>query len=85
MKFGILGLLAYLYLILKIIIDSVKLAMKKWPQSEGILIIALALSLITVSTIHIFSPYLDHPLGLSFMVISIAILEKIKWQKSIST
>jgi O-antigen ligase len=85
MKFGILGLLAYLYLILKILIDSVKLAMKKWPRSEGILIISLALSLITISVIHVFSPYLDHPLGIGFLVISIIILEKIKWQKSIST
>jgi O-antigen ligase len=85
MKFGILGLLTYLYLILKILIDSVKLAMKKWPQSEGILIISLALSLITISVIHIFSPYLDHPLGIGFIVMSIIILERIKWQKSIST
>ena len=78
MKFGILGLLIYLYLILKIIIDSVKLGINKWPRSEAILIISLALCLITISTIHIFSPYLDHPLGIGFMVISIAILEKIK-------
>jgi O-antigen ligase len=83
MKFGILGLLAYFCLILKIVIDSVKLAMNKWPRTEAILIISLALCLITISTIHIFSPYLDHPLGIGFIVISIAILEKIKWQKLI--
>ena len=85
MKFGILGLLTYLYLILKILIDSVKLAMNKWLRSESILIVSLAFCLITISTIHVFSPYLDHPLGLSFIVISIIILEKIKWQRSIST
>jgi len=83
MKFGILGLLTYLYLILKILIDSVKLAMDKWPNSEGILIISLMFSLIAIATIHIFSPYLDHPLGISFIIISIIILEKVKWQKSI--
>ncbi len=78
MKFGILGLLAYFYLILKIIIDSVKLAINKWPKSESILIISLAFSLITISSIHIFSPYLDHPLGISFIIISIIILDKVK-------
>jgi O-antigen ligase len=78
MKFGILGLLAYLYLILKIVIDSVKLAINKWPHTEAILIISLALCLITISTVHFFSPYLDHPLGLGFLIITICLIEKYK-------
>lgn len=82
MKFGILGLIAYFYLILKIIIDSVKLAINKWPSSNSILIMSLPFCLITISTIHIFSPYLDHPLGISFIVISIAILDKVKKQET---
>ncbi len=80
-KFGILGLGVYLYLILKIIIDSVKLAMNNWPKTQTILMIGLALGLISLATVHIFSPYLDHPLGLGFVIISIAILNKTKIKK----
>ncbi len=82
MKFGILGLGVYLYLILKIIIDSVKLSINKWPDNQSIILIALALSLIAIASIHAFSPYLDHPLGLGFIIIIIAIIEKFKFNKS---
>ncbi len=79
MKFGILGIILYLYLILKIIIDSVKLATKNWPHSSAILFISLGLGMISISTIHIFSPYLDHPLGIGFIIISISLIEKEKY------
>ncbi len=76
MKFGILGIFIYLYLILKIMIDSVKLAFRNWPYDKGILFLSLALGIITISTVHMFSPYLDHPLGLGFIVISISLIDK---------
>lgn len=85
LKFGILGLGIYIYLILKIIIDSVKLSLKDQKKTKSILIIALALSLIAVSATHIFSPYLDHPLGLGFIIISISVLDKIKKSKKNNT
>jgi len=78
LKFGLLGLIIYFYLILKIIIDSVKLAINNWPKTQAILIIGLTLGLIGLVAVHIFSPYLDHPLGLGFIIIYILVLEKSK-------
>ncbi|HNZ86206.1 MAG TPA: O-antigen ligase family protein [bacterium] len=73
LKIGIFGLLFYIILSLKIIKDSVKLI-----GSNNVIFIASLLCFISISVVHIFSPYLDHPLGLGFIILIICIIEKYK-------
>ena len=73
LKIGIFGLLFYIILSLKIIKDSVKLI-----NSNNVIFISLLLSFISILVTHIFSPYLDHPLGLGFIILLICIIEKYK-------
>lgn len=73
LKMGIFGLLFYVFLSLKIILDSVKLI-----SSNNVLFISLLLCFISVLVVHIFSPYLDHPLGLGFIILLICIIENFK-------
>ncbi len=79
LKMGIFGLLFYIALSLKIVIDSVKLV-----GSNNTVLISLLLSFIALLVVHIFSPYLDHPLGLGFIILLICIIDNIKfrWQES---
>lgn len=73
LKIGIFGLLFYIILSLKIIRDSVKLI-----SSNNVLFISLLLCFISVLVVHIFSPYLDHPLGLGFIILLICVIDNFK-------
>jgi len=57
LKLGIFGLLAYLYLLLAII-------KKSWRNN-----IALALSIIVLVVVNIFTPYANHPLGITWIML----------------
>ena len=65
LKIGLLGLLAYLILIVKIARESLKAGLL-----GEILFIALTALVIT----HTFSPYLNHPLGIGFILLSTALV-----------
>ncbi len=67
LKLGLFGLLAYLILIGKIFIDAIK-------QKENTVIISLALGLLIISVVSFFSPYLNHPLGIGYLIIVSAII-----------
>ncbi|MDD4695793.1 MAG: O-antigen ligase family protein [Patescibacteria group bacterium] len=83
LKFGILGLIAYSYIILKILFDFVKLNLANKKMNEKYLLtLGLVIGLMTVCFTNIFSPYLDHPLGISLIILIISIQDKLKWQKS---
>ena len=73
LKLGIFGLLFYIILSLKIIRDSVKLI-----TSDNVIFVSLLLSFLSILVVHIFSPYLDHPLGLGFLILIICIIDKYK-------
>ncbi len=83
LKFGLVGLLYYLFLLSKIfIIDNSRLF---YPQNsnnpqdlKNFLVVALSLGMIIIVVVSIFSPYTNHPLGLGYLVISTAILEKLR-------
>jgi len=70
LKLGIFGLLAYLVLLIKIIIDALKI--------NSYYSLALATGLIIIITVNIFSPYVNHPLGIGFLIFSAVSLELIK-------
>ncbi len=68
LKFGIFGFLAYLILILKLLFDSFKdLKENHNKKINSILII----SLISICAVHFFTPYLNHPLGVGIIIISL--------------
>ncbi|MDD5031810.1 MAG: O-antigen ligase family protein [Patescibacteria group bacterium] len=70
LKLGFFGLLAYLWLIGKVIFDG--FIIKNW------LTIGLALGLIVIAVVSIFSPYTNHPLGIGYLLIAAAIITREK-------
>jgi O-antigen ligase len=70
LKFGFLGFLAYLFLIFKLTTDSLKL-IKKGGEKEKNLASGLLISLSALLIIHFFTPYLNHPLGIGFIILLI--------------
>ncbi|NCN22054.1 hypothetical protein GW934_01000 [Candidatus Falkowbacteria bacterium] len=69
LKIGILGLLIYLILLLKVILSAFKFALAK----SG-LYLGLGLALVFLSIVHFFTPYLNHPLGIGLLIICACII-----------
>jgi hypothetical protein len=64
LKLGLLGLLAYIFLLGKIIKDAAKKdTWLSWGLSAG---------LILISIVSFFSPYTNHPLGIGFLLLAAA-------------
>ncbi len=72
LKLGLIGLLSYLALCCKIIYDYLK---SGW-QDGNWFYLSLGFSLLAVVGIHNFSPYLNHPLGISCLILLTIFLEK---------
>ena len=62
LKFGILGTLIYLILIFKVL------------KKLFVINLGFALGLIALLVINIFSPYLNHPLGIGFVILCSSIV-----------
>jgi hypothetical protein len=72
-KLGILGLIYYIMLVGKIFF--------KGFFSKGgdkLLIISLAVGVAMVAVVNFFTPYLNHPLGIGYLILTTLILQKIK-------
>lgn len=69
LKLGLVGALSYLFLLLYIIIDTTR-SLEKF----NILQIGFLIGLITMSCVSFFSPYMNHPLGIGYLVLLVAIL-----------
>lgn len=68
LKMGILGLLAYGYFLLLLLL-------KIYQKSvEDYRLIGLTIGLVMLLAIHILTPYLNHPLGISYLVVLVALL-----------
>lgn len=86
LKLGFVGLLSYLALLFKIYFFDVykilKLTTKEPPNllndANNVTVIVLSLGMVTLMVVSIFSPYLNHPLGFGYLVISSVFIEKIK-------
>ncbi|MBN1779474.1 MAG: O-antigen ligase family protein [Candidatus Buchananbacteria bacterium] len=63
LKIGLLGLLVYLLLIGKIFSNTIK-QIEKRPE-----VIGLLAGLIALAVTNIFSPYLNHPLGITYILL----------------
>lgn len=73
LKLGLLGLIAYLFIIFKIVKKGLE-NLKK----PNVLNISLVLGLILISIVHFFTPYLDHPLGIAYLSLIAVIISKQK-------
>jgi hypothetical protein len=63
LKMGLLGLLVYLWLFYRLISDAFK------SRYNKVYMRALALSLLALMSVNFFTPYLDHPLGIMYLLI----------------
>jgi O-antigen ligase len=72
LKIGILGLAAYLWLFFVLI----KAAFLKAKKSQLDLYFGLAAGLIFLAALNVFTPYLNHPLGIGFIVLSSCLICK---------
>lgn len=86
LKLGLIGLLIYLALILKIyFIDVYKIVKAASPDflnnTMAVTSVLLSLGVVVLMAVSVFSPYLNHPLGFGYLVISSAIIEKISHSK----
>lgn len=69
-KLGIFGFLAYLLFLFKIVYKSYKL-----KQLAGGLFFASGLALIFLLLVHFFTPYINHPLGISLIILVTCIIQ----------
>ncbi len=71
LKIGLLGLLSYLVLVSKLLKDGLR-RVKNCDNS--FLFLGLGLSLFSVIVVNVFTPYLNHPLGIGFLIVMIVLL-----------
>ena len=77
LKLGLFGLLAYLALLVSFIYRG----LLKYRQNN-ILAGALALGALVLVITHFFTPYLDHPLGIGYLVLAAVLMEALPLQKN---
>jgi len=76
LKLGLLGLLTYLILFFKIIHNGIKIG--------SYFSLSLAAGLIVIIAVNIFSPYVNHPLGIGYLLIVAGIMDNLKFKNDIS-
>lgn len=76
-KLGLVGMLAYLTIIFKMIF----IGLKQFRESGNFFNIFLPLGLVVIGAVSIFSPYMNHPLGLGYLIVAVAILDHNKMAK----
>lgn len=72
LKISVFGIIAYLALILAIVLKSTAESDNIY-SSRKISEIGLSIGLIAIAAVSFFSPYLNHPLGISFLILVSAI------------
>lgn len=71
LKLGLLGLLAYLTLITITILDG----LKKWRKGN-VLAGILSLGVLVLVVVNFFTPYLDHPLGVGYLLLALTLINQ---------
>ena len=82
LKFGLVGMIIYLFIIFKFFrrLVNVKAQMSnvkvdgKLRVTDYKLRIGFALALVALLAVNIFSPYLNHPLGIGFIILISALI-----------
>lgn len=78
LKLGLIGLVIYLVLIYKILKAGWHLIKEKKEEKQGHLLWGLFLGLIALLAVNFFSPYLNHPLGIGYLLLCSVIFEKLR-------
>jgi len=73
LKIGLVGLAVYLYLIFKILKSGCQL-FQRLIDDKTVLIFGMTAGLTALITINITSPYLNHPLGIAYIILCTAVL-----------
>ncbi|MFH0840805.1 MAG: O-antigen ligase family protein [bacterium] len=71
LEFGLIGLAIYIFLYCYLIYTAIK----KQLYKQGILIPALIIGLVVLIAVNIFTPYLNHPLGLGYLILATIIID----------
>jgi len=71
LKLGIIGLLTYLLILFNITFITAKIL----KNQDDDLLAGLAFGLIVITAVNVFSPYLNHPLGIGYLILVATILE----------
>ncbi|MFH1326218.1 MAG: O-antigen ligase family protein [Candidatus Falkowbacteria bacterium] len=69
LKLGFFGMLAYVALLIKIFITGISRIKKSELKIQKLLYIALLSGLVMITVTSFFSPYLNHPLGIGYVVL----------------
>jgi len=77
LKIGMLGLIVYILYIWKIAKNGIE-AFKKLIYDEKVIVLSLLLGLLALVVTHISTPYLNHPLGIGYLMICAVIFERLK-------
>lgn len=72
-KLGLTGVLVYLMLLRRLVLDCLERLTDPNPEHAAVSL-GLLLALIGLAATHIFSPYLNHPLGIGIVLLSAALL-----------
>ncbi len=72
LKVGLLGLLAYLFVLYRIFYTSISQGIKK----NSYLLLGLGAGIIFLVITHFFSPYLNHPLGIGFILLASCLISQ---------
>jgi len=78
-KLGLLGLLIYIALIFKIVI--VGLIKYSFSSEYGIINLSLTIGIIVIIAVSFFSPYLNHPLGIGYLILVSALFDYLERNK----
>lgn len=70
LKLGLFGLLSYLYLLFMIGRADWQQGCPPWPKG------ALAIGVAVLAAVHAFTPYLNHPLGIGYIIIASVLLAR---------
>lgn len=76
LKMGIPGLLAFAYLLFVLLRASMRAILEK--HEDRWIVIGMASGVVALYVVHVFSPYLNHPIGLGFIIL---VLPFFPWQK----
>lgn len=76
LKIGLIGTTAYLWLIY--LIFKERYSLKNIEPNDKLLVSALIVGLAGILVTNITTPYLNHPLGIGYLIITMAIIENLK-------
>ena len=77
LKLGIFGLISYAALLISILYQSIK-NFDIYSSYNKLLNFGILLGIISIAAVSFFSPYLNHPLGIGYLILASAILSNKK-------